>query len=125
MDEVSLDRLLKRVDADGAEWSHSAASQMIKETCPRYQSKAYFKSVGLLGAGGSIPATLCIRELTEDQECLKMTPGQGVEPACMMQVSGSSIISTDPSVRPKPTRLSALAVQFRVVSNSEAARGLD
>lgn len=51
-----------------------------------------------------IPASLCISELTEDQESLKMTLDQGAEPACMMQVSGPSVISTDPSVRPKPTR---------------------
>lgn len=39
-----------RVDVDYGEWSHSAASQMIKEACLRYQSKAYFKAVVLRGA---------------------------------------------------------------------------
>lgn len=49
MNEVLFDCLLKRVDVDYGEWSHSAASQMIKQACPRYQSKAYFKYFVLWG----------------------------------------------------------------------------
>lgn len=76
----------------------------------------------------SVPVSLRISQLTEDQDHLKMTPGQGAESTCMMQVSGSLIIPTDPSTllsqNPEDGRLSALVVQFHVVSNSEA-RELD
>lgn len=121
MNEVWFDCLVKRVSV-GPFCSFPDAQTAM----PKISIKGLFQ-VRVIQQD-SVPVSLSISELTEDQDHLKMTPGQGAESTCMMQVSGSLIIPTDPSTllsqNPEDGRLSALVVQFHVVSNSEA-RELD
>lgn len=124
MNEVWFDCLVKRVNV----------AWRVVPLCSFPDAQAVMPKISIKGLfqvkviqWDSVPVSLCISELTEDQDHLKMTRGQGAEPTCMMQVSGSLIIPTDPSSlsqNPEDGRLSALVVQFHVVSNSEA-RELD